>query len=159
MSKTIGLSGGVAVVTTSDAVGTALVGSLQAGSASNAAPDSILKIIELFRAEFFTIPIQMSASPDSKPKPRPPGGGVGWRAGVALVVGNMVGVGVFTSLGFQLGATPSGFAVLLLWVLGGIFALCGALSYAELAAALPPFSPGTVFSPHTCPAPLTLPRF
>jgi APA family basic amino acid/polyamine antiporter len=56
---------------------------------------------------------------------------------MALVVGNMVGVGVFTSLGFQLAGTPSGFPVLLLWVIGGVYALCGALCYAELAAALP----------------------
>lgn len=49
----------------------------------------------------------------------------------------MVGIGVFTSAGFQVEAVPSGFCVLLLWVLGGLVALCGALCYAELAAALP----------------------
>ena len=55
----------------------------------------------------------------------------------AIVVANMVGVGVFTSLGFQVGPLPSPFAILLLWTLGGLVALCGALSYAELATALP----------------------
>jgi APA family basic amino acid/polyamine antiporter len=50
----------------------------------------------------------------------------------ALVVANMVGTGVFTSLGFQLVAIRSGFVLLLLWGLGGLCALCGALSYAEL---------------------------
>jgi APA family basic amino acid/polyamine antiporter len=55
----------------------------------------------------------------------------------AVVVGNMIGTGVFTSLGFQVSGVPSGFALLLLWVLGGVFAFCGALSYGELAAALP----------------------
>jgi len=79
----------------------------------------------------------MISDSDAKPKSRPSGGGVGWSAGMALVVGNMVGVGVFTSLGFQLAGTPSGFPALLLWVLGGLYALCGALCYAELAAALP----------------------
>ena len=49
----------------------------------------------------------------------------------------MVGIGIFTSLGFQVGDLPSGFTILVLWTLGGICALCGALSYAELAAALP----------------------
>lgn len=49
----------------------------------------------------------------------------------------MVGTGVFTSLGFQVGGVPSGFALLLLWALGGVCAFCGALAYAELAAALP----------------------
>lgn len=55
----------------------------------------------------------------------------------AIVVANMVGIGVFTSAGFQVEAVPSGFGVQLLWLLGGVMALCGALCYAELAAALP----------------------
>ncbi|MCB9230421.1 MAG: amino acid permease [Bacteroidia bacterium] len=49
----------------------------------------------------------------------------------------MVGTGVFTSLGFQVLGITSGFSLLLIWFVGGIFALCGALSYAELGAALP----------------------
>lgn len=49
----------------------------------------------------------------------------------------MIGTGVFTSLGFQVGDLPSGFVIMLLWVAGGICALAGALCYAELAAALP----------------------
>jgi basic amino acid/polyamine antiporter, APA family len=55
----------------------------------------------------------------------------------ALALANMIGTGVFTSLGFQVRAIPSPFLVLLVWALGGLVALCGALSYAELAAALP----------------------
>jgi APA family basic amino acid/polyamine antiporter len=54
-----------------------------------------------------------------------------------LVVANMVGTGVFTSLGFQVAGIASDFALIALWVVGGIAALCGALSYAELATALP----------------------
>ena len=54
-----------------------------------------------------------------------------------LVVANMVGTGVFTSLGFQVAGITSDFALIALWVVGGIAALCGALSYAELATALP----------------------
>ncbi|OWP61852.1 amino acid permease [Hymenobacter amundsenii] len=57
--------------------------------------------------------------------------------GVSIVVANMVGTGVFTSLGFQVMDIQSGFALLMLWIVGGIIALCGALSYGELAAALP----------------------
>jgi len=56
---------------------------------------------------------------------------------IAVVVANMIGTGVFTSLGFQLLNIQSGFALLMLWVVGGITALCGALTYAELGAALP----------------------
>lgn len=58
-------------------------------------------------------------------------------AAICLVVANMVGTGVFTSLGFQVGELPSGFVIMALWLLGGVCALAGALCYAELAAALP----------------------
>ena len=64
-------------------------------------------------------------------------GTVSWITATAIVVADMVGVGVFTSLGFQVIDITSGFALLLLWVVGGIVAICGALSYAELAAMLP----------------------
>ena len=49
----------------------------------------------------------------------------------------MVGTGIFTSLGFQVGDLPSGFAIVVLWAVGGLCAMCGALCYAELGAALP----------------------
>jgi APA family basic amino acid/polyamine antiporter len=55
----------------------------------------------------------------------------------ALAVADMIGIGVFTSLGFQVTDIPSPFALMMLWIVGGIAALCGALAYAELAAALP----------------------
>lgn len=73
---------------------------------------------------------------------RPEVGGPGrvkigvWTA-TAIVVGNMVGTGVFTSLGFQVGGLPSGFVLMVLWGLGGVLAFCGATSYAELSAAMP----------------------
>jgi len=53
------------------------------------------------------------------------------------VVANMIGTGVFTSLGFQLVEFKSTFPLLLLWVVGGAAAFCGAVSYAELGAAIP----------------------
>lgn len=62
---------------------------------------------------------------------------IDYRTAVLMVIANMVGTGVFTTLGFQAEAVPDGAALLLLWALGGVVALCGALSYAELAAALP----------------------
>jgi basic amino acid/polyamine antiporter, APA family len=54
-----------------------------------------------------------------------------------LVVANMIGTGIFTSLGFQVAVITSDFALMALWAVGGLAALCGALSYAELATALP----------------------
>jgi APA family basic amino acid/polyamine antiporter len=58
-------------------------------------------------------------------------------AAAAVVVANMVGTGVFTSLGFQLLEIQSGFVLLMLWAVGGVSAFCGALCYAELGASLP----------------------
>jgi len=55
----------------------------------------------------------------------------------AVVIANMIGTGVFTSLGFQLLDIRSGFVLLLLWAIGGLIAVCGAMTYAELGAALP----------------------
>ncbi|MEZ5892942.1 MAG: amino acid permease [Parvularculaceae bacterium] len=61
----------------------------------------------------------------------------GFFAAFAVIVANMIGTGVFTSLGFQLVSIKSGFAILALWAAGGVSALSGALSYAELGSALP----------------------
>ena len=62
---------------------------------------------------------------------------IGLFTSICLVVASMVGTGVFTSLGFQVLDIQSGFALLFLWTIGGIFALCGALCYGELGAAMP----------------------
>ena len=59
------------------------------------------------------------------------------RTAITLVIANMVGTGVFTSLGFQLLDIQHAGVILLLWLIGGVVALCGALCYAELGAALP----------------------
>jgi len=58
-------------------------------------------------------------------------------AAIAIVIANMVGTGVFTSLGFQVLGINSIFALVMLWVVGGVIALTGALCYGELGAALP----------------------
>jgi basic amino acid/polyamine antiporter, APA family len=67
----------------------------------------------------------------------PLAGTVSWVTATAIVVADMVGVGVFTSLGFQVNDITSGFALLLLWIVGGVVAICGAFCYAELATMLP----------------------
>lgn len=55
---------------------------------------------------------------------------------VTVVIANMIGTGVFGSLGFQVGPIPSGFSILMLWLAGGVISLCGAFVYAELATTL-----------------------
>jgi basic amino acid/polyamine antiporter, APA family len=62
---------------------------------------------------------------------------VSWVTATAIVIADMVGVGVFTSLGFQVTDITSGFSLLMLWVVGGVAAICGAFCYAELAAMFP----------------------
>jgi basic amino acid/polyamine antiporter, APA family len=68
---------------------------------------------------------------------RTPSGLVSGLTATAIVVADMVGIGVFTSLGFQVADITSGFALIMLWVVGGAVAICGALCYAELATMLP----------------------
>lgn len=62
---------------------------------------------------------------------------MGLLAATCLVVANMVGTGIFTSLGFQVASLPSVSVLLFLWLLGGVIALCGGLSYIELAKQMP----------------------
>lgn len=54
-----------------------------------------------------------------------------------MVIANMIGTGIFTSIGFQVMNAPYGipdpFAIMFIWFIGGIFALCGAAAYAEVA--------------------------
>lgn len=54
----------------------------------------------------------------------------------ALVVANMIGTGVFTTSGFALADLGSPGRVMLAWLVGGLIALLGAVSYGALAARL-----------------------
>lgn len=62
---------------------------------------------------------------------------IGWKVAAALVIANMIGTGVFTSLGFQLVDIQNSWSIIVLWVLGGVMALIGALCYAEVGSAFP----------------------
>lgn len=54
-----------------------------------------------------------------------------------IVIANMIGAGIFTTSGLLMADLNSPFLMLSLWVVGGIIALCGALSYGELGANMP----------------------
>lgn len=56
----------------------------------------------------------------------------GLSSATALVVANMIGAGVFTTSGFALHDLGSRGQVMAAWLLGGLIALCGALSYGAL---------------------------
>lgn len=57
---------------------------------------------------------------------------IGWKTAVAIVVSNMIGTGIFTTLGFQLVDITNTYSIFLLWSIGGVLALFGAFCYAEL---------------------------
>jgi basic amino acid/polyamine antiporter, APA family len=54
-----------------------------------------------------------------------------------IVVANMIGAGIFTTSGLLMSGLNDPVLMLILWASGGIIALCGALSYGELGAAMP----------------------
>jgi APA family basic amino acid/polyamine antiporter len=54
-----------------------------------------------------------------------------------IVIANMIGAGIFTTSGLLMADLNSPYLMLTLWVVGGIIALCGALSYGELGANMP----------------------
>lgn len=62
---------------------------------------------------------------------------IGFLPAVSIVIANMIGVGVFTSLGFQLLGLQDYRAIVLIWVVGGVLALLGSLCYAELSSTFP----------------------
>jgi basic amino acid/polyamine antiporter, APA family len=75
-------------------------------------------------------------------EPPPTGSGrlvqrLGWFSATMIVVGSMIGTGIFTNTSVMAGWVQTPGIVLGLWIFGGIFTLLGALAYAELAAMSP----------------------
>ncbi len=63
---------------------------------------------------------------------------IGLLTAISYVIANMVGTGVFTSLGFQLaGGVTDIAAIMILWLMGGIIAFTGAQVYGELGSVMP----------------------
>ena len=62
---------------------------------------------------------------------------IGPVAATLLVIGGIIGSGIFLTTGIMAAALPSPTLLLVAWAAGGLFALAGALSYAELAAMYP----------------------
>lgn len=54
-----------------------------------------------------------------------------------IVIANMIGAGIFTTSGLLMKDLKDPYIMVVLWIVGGIIALCGALSYGELGAAIP----------------------
>jgi APA family basic amino acid/polyamine antiporter len=62
---------------------------------------------------------------------------IGLQAAVLLVIGNVIGSGIFMTSGLMLQRMPSASLLILAWVLGGVLALCGGLTYAEMGGMFP----------------------
>jgi APA family basic amino acid/polyamine antiporter len=75
------------------------------------------------------------------PRPAPSGNGLERKLGLFpltnIVIANMVGGGIFLTSGFLMRDLHNPLVMLALWLFGGLIALCGALSYGELGAAIP----------------------
>ena len=72
--------------------------------------------------------------PEDDPGEKP---GFGLATATFVIVSSMIGVGVLTTSGHTVAALGSNQLMLSLWAVGGVVALCGALTLAELSAALP----------------------
>lgn len=54
-----------------------------------------------------------------------------------MMVGIVIGSGIFLTTGIMAKSIPSASLILLAWIVGGLITLAGALTYAELGAAMP----------------------
>ena len=62
---------------------------------------------------------------------------IGWFTASCVLISNVVGTGIFTTTGFMARDLGHPGWILCIWLLGGLIALAGALSYSELGTALP----------------------
>src|ERR1700683_3089757 len=62
---------------------------------------------------------------------------LGLPSAALLLIGGIVGSGIFLTTGIMAAALPSPTLLMLAWLTGGLFALAGALTYAEMAAMFP----------------------
>jgi APA family basic amino acid/polyamine antiporter len=80
------------------------------------------------------MPDPLAEGPAERPKSPPD---FGLATAIFVIVASMVGVGALTTSGFTVYFVGSNQLMLLLWVVGGVVAVCGALTQAELSALLP----------------------
>src|SRR5580765_1637761 len=62
---------------------------------------------------------------------------IGPFAATLLVIGGIIGSGIFLTTGKMAAALPSATLLILAWIMGSLFALLGALTYAEMATMFP----------------------
>ena len=62
---------------------------------------------------------------------------IGLFSAINLVVGGVIGSGIFMVAASMASTLPSPFLIILTWIIGGLLSLAGCLAYAELAASMP----------------------
>src|SRR5262245_56166623 len=84
-----------------------------------------------------SLPLPDPSGPNSFPLSSHRHFSLGLLSATMLVVGNTIGVGIFTTSGVMAEQLPSPGLMLIVWDFGGVLSLAGALAWAELAAAFP----------------------
>ncbi|MEW6322811.1 MAG: amino acid permease [Acidobacteriota bacterium] len=83
------------------------------------------------------------STPDAAPPPEVPAAeaqlvrGIGLWAATLLVIGSVIGSGIFLTTGLMVAELPSTTLVLTAWVAGGLLAMAGGLTYAEMGSMYP----------------------
>jgi APA family basic amino acid/polyamine antiporter len=62
---------------------------------------------------------------------------IGLLTATCIVIGNMIGSGVFVTSGIIAGKLPNSIWVMSFWFIGGVIAILGSLCYSELATRMP----------------------
>jgi basic amino acid/polyamine antiporter, APA family len=78
-----------------------------------------------------------TSPPDSAPSSAAPKRQLTLFDSTCIIVGIIIGTGVYMQTNTIASAAGSGWGLLGLWLLGGVLSLCGAMGYAELASAYP----------------------
>src|ERR1700743_2445448 len=82
-------------------------------------------------------PIAASVSPPTQRDPQPLERVLGLSQSTAIVVGTIIGSGIFLVPQEMMRAVGHSSLVYLAWITGGLLSLFGAMTYAELAARMP----------------------
>ncbi len=99
-------------------------------------PSSVHCPLALARGDRYTSAMHATTPPATSPAPTLQRRLGLWTA-IAVVIGSTIGSGIFRSPAGIADKLPGPLPMLSVWVVGGIFALCGALTLAEVASALP----------------------
>ncbi|MCP9846984.1 APC family permease [Synechococcus sp. Lug-A] len=95
-------------------------------------------------------PNPTARTPEPEPPPPAAAGGLlhilGLGFGLAGAVGGSMGAGILRTPGLVAAQLGSALLILLAWLVGGLYALCGAFAVAELGAALPRAGGWTIYA-------------